>query len=255
MPFDYEVSAALLSEIWSALRVPVTPWEPATAGEAITECIARACRLGREHIRACLESILFRAAGNYEFASETRAELLQLLGMLSRPGLGRRPDGQSHPAALPEASLAGMAAFCMKLEMFGFEIDSGPVCEAAQAELRPRCKQSKTAAPLGTDAKRIEERLKKHIVMRAGRSRRQAKVHTLRTHRGFIIQAHLGRDLEPVRLDVFGPKYNMVSDWMNLLSADGAWSLELRDALGYDPCAVSAIDALPRNAGRVRKSG
>ena len=26
MPFDYEVSAALLSEIWSALRVPVTPW-------------------------------------------------------------------------------------------------------------------------------------------------------------------------------------------------------------------------------------
>ena len=209
----------------------------------------------QESIHACVESILFHAAGNYEFAPGTRAELLQVLGMLSRPGLGRRPGGQSHPAALPEASLAGMASFCMKLEMFGFEIDSGPVCEAAQAELRPRCKQSKTAAPLGTDAKRIEERLKKHIVMRAGRSRRQAKVHTLRTHRGFIIQAHLGRDLEPVRLDVFGPKYNMVSDWMNLLSADGAWSLELRDALGYDPCAVSAIDALPRNAGRVRKSG
>jgi len=64
--------------------------------------------------------------------------------------------------------------------------------------------------------------------MRSCHRREHHKVRTLRTHRGFIIQAYLGRDLEPVGLDVFGPKYSRVSDWMDLPGADVAWSIELR---------------------------
>ena len=247
MPFDCEVSAALLSEIWSALRAPVMPWGPALAGEAIRERVARACKLGRGHVSSYLENILFRAAGKFEFAPGTRAELIQVLGMLPRPDPGRY-DGPTHAPALFEPSLATIAAFCMKLEMFGFEIDSGPVCEAARAGLHPRCKHGKTAAPREMDAQRIEERLRKRVTLRAKGGRGYSKVRTLRTHRGFIIQSYLGRDLEPLRLDVFGPKYNRVGDWMALLKADAAWSLELRDAPGYNP-------DFPRNAALWRKSG
>ncbi len=232
MPIDYEVSAALLSEIWSTLRAPVMPWQSALAHEGITACFERARRLGREHFHACLESILYCAAGNFEFASETRAELLQLLEIPPRPDL-RRSDGHGRPAAPCEPSLASIAAFCMKLEMFGFEIDSGPVCEAAQADLRPRGKRGKTAAPREMETRRIEERLRKRVILRTKGGRGHARVRTLRTHRGFIIQTYLGRDLAPVRLDVFGPKYNKVGDWMALLNADATWSLELRDTPGY----------------------
>lgn len=247
MPFDYEVSAALLAEIWRSLRAPVMPWQQAPANSAVKKCVARARRLSQESMHACVESILFHAAGNFDFAPGTRAELIQVLCSPSRPDL----NGAAHPAALPEPSLPGLASFCIKLEMLGFEIDSGPVCEAAQASLRSRRKPGEAAPPDEMDAKRIEERVKKRAALRAKGRGEHTKVRTLRTHRGSIIQCYLGRDLEPVRLDVFGPKYNSVGDWMALLNADVAWSLELRDAPGYNPGTDFEAASFPRHASRI----
>lgn len=247
MPCEYEVSAALLSEIWSALRAPVMPWELSRAGGAIKELAVRASHLGREDLHTCLESILFRAA-HFEFSSSARAELIRVLGM--PPDL----EGPAHPAAVPEPSLASIAAFCMKLEMFGFGIDSAQVCGAARAEPRLRGKQGKAAALYEMDVLRMGERLKKRVIVRAKGRLAHSSVRTLRTHTGFIIQPYLGRDLEPVRLDVFGPKYNGVGDWMGLLKGDAAWSLELRDAPGYNPDSPLEAATFPRRAASGRKS-
>ncbi len=233
MPIDYEASAALLCEIWGALRMPVAPWKSASTYKAMRECFARACRCGENHFPTCVESILFRAAGDIEFAPEARAELAAMFRGASRPAL-RQTYGQGQAITLPKLSLAGIAAICVKLEMLAFDIDSRPILEVAQSELDRRCKTGKMAMPREFDAKWIEARFKSRVIMRSRHRREHQKVRTLRTHRGFIIQAYLRRNLEPVRLDVFGPKYSRVSDWMDLPGADMAWSIELRDAPGYD---------------------
>ena len=114
------------------------------------------------------------------------------------------------------------------MEMIGFEVDSEPIYEAARRELTQHATPTKIATPHHIDTIWMEERFKHHVVMHAHRGRRGRKVRTLRTHRGFILQATFGGDLEPVQLNVFGPKYARVSDWMRLLREDKAWSLELQ---------------------------
>ncbi len=246
IPLDYEVSGGLLSEIWSALRAPVLPHMLAPASTAIEYGGPRACRLGQQELRDCFETILFHAAGNVEFTPETRTELMQLLKAL--PCCFAAP---SHAAAPPEPLLSIVAPFCVKLEMLGFESDSGRVLEAVRAELCKRHKRGTAAAPREVETKRIEERLRKRVILRGKSGRGHRKVRTLRTHRGFIIQSYLGRDLEPVRLEVFGPRYKRVGDWMASLNADAAWSLELRDAPGYNPDCASSFSSKAAGGSKI----
>ncbi len=235
MPEEYEASAELLLEVWSVLREPVEPLQSANSRDAIEKCLARVCRGGEEYLPRCVERILFLAAGNREFSRETRKELAGLLGV--RSGLRRGMDSQdSGASALPGTPLARIAAFCAKLEMLGFDIDSGKILEGA---LHRQRKYGNAAELRAAGAGVAAARLKTHAVLRAPDNRRDRKIRTLRTHKGFIIQAHLDGGLDPIQLDIFGPKYNAVGEWMGLLSADAAWSLELRDAPGYDPAGLS----------------
>ena len=230
MVFHYKASGVLLSEVWGVLRTPISPWKSALAQQAIRESFERAQRRGGDPFETCCEDILSCAAGEAGLPPDARAELTAVLGRNSAKGrFGVSLDYWQ----------AKIAAFCLKLEMIGFDVNSGPICEAARGELAKEPKPTKIMRPHHIDAIWMEERFKQHVVMRAHHRGRRGKVRTLRTHRGFILQATFGRDQEPVQLDVFGPKYNKVSDWMGFLRADKAWSLELRDVPGYDPSGTA----------------
>jgi len=167
-------------------------------------------------------------AGDAGLTREARAELMVIL---------QPHNSKGGFSGLPDVWQAKIAALCLKLEMMGFDIDSEPICEAARRELAQQAKPTKMVTPHHIHTIWMEERFKSRVVLRAHHRGRRRKVRTLRTHRGFILQATFGRDLDPVQLDVFGPKYSRVSDWMGLLRPDKAWSLELRDVPGYNPAA------------------
>jgi hypothetical protein len=241
MPEEYEASAELLLEVWSVLREPVGPLQSAQSRDAIERCVARACRGGEEHLHRCIERILFLAAGNREFSPKTRKDLAAMLDVRPAPQLGTCAKESRVPAD-PATPLSRIAAFCAKLETLGFDIDSGKLLEGV-LHRQHRYGSSAVLRRTGTGAS--AGRLKTHAVLRARDDRRGRKIRTLRTHRGFIVQAHLDGGFDPIQLDIFGPKYNAVGEWMGLLSADAAWSLELRDAPGYDPAGRSQRQALP----------
>ena len=209
------------------------------------ESFERAQRRGGDQYETCCEDILSSAAGDAGLTPDARAELT---AMLQRSELEGRLGGSF------DHWQGKIADFCLKMEMIGFEVDSEPIYEAARRELTQHATPTKIATPHHIDTIWMEERFKHHVVMHAHRGRRGRKVRTLRTHRGFILQATFGGDLEPVQLNVFGPKYARVSDWMGLLREDKAWSLELRDVPGYEPGASrsdrDAQETLLQNASK-----
>ena len=227
MVFHYKPSDVLLAEIWDILRKPVTPWKSALLQQAIRESFERALRRGGDQYETCCEDILTCTAGDAGLSLDAHAELTIML---------RQSRSKSRFGASLDLWQAKIAALCLKLEMIGFDVDSGPICEAARGELA-KPKPTKIMRPHQIDTMWMEERFKHRVVMRVHHGGNRRKVRTLRTQRGFILQANFGRDLAPVQLDVFGPKYNRVSDWMGLLRPDKAWSLELRDVPGYNPAA------------------
>jgi len=228
MVFHYRTSGALLAKIWNVLSTPITPWASAIGQQAIRECFERAQRRGGDHYETCCEEILLCAAGGAGLTPDARADLMLLLRRNSRKG---------RIGASLDLWHIKIADFCLRLEMIGFDVDSGPICEAARGELLKELKPSKIVTPHLIDTLWMEERFKQHVVIRAHHGGKRRKVRTLRTHKGFILQAAFGRDQDLVQLDVFGPKYSKVGDWMVFLKADKAWSLELRDVPGYDPGA------------------
>ena len=228
MVFHYRASGVLLAEIWGVLRTPVTPWKSALLQQAIRESFERAQRRGGDPYETCCEDILSCAADDAGLTPDARADLKVIL---------RRSGSKGRFVSSLDLWQAQVAAFCLKLEMIGFDIDSELICEAARGELAKEPTPTKIMRPHHIDTIWLEERFKHRVVLRAHHGGKRRKVRTLRTHRGFILQATLGRDLDPVQLDVFGPKYSRVSDWMEGLREDKAWSLELRDVPGYDPGA------------------
>jgi len=228
MVFHYKASDVLLAEIWDILRTPVTPWKSALLQQAIRESLERAQRRGGDQYETCCEDILSCMAGDAGLSPDAHAELTVML---------RQSGSKGRFGGSLDLWQAKIADFCLKLEMIGFDVDSGPICEAATGERAQGPTFGEMMTPHPIDTILMKERFKHRVVTRVHHGGKRRKVRTLRTHRGFILQATLGRDLEPVRLDVFGPKYNRVSDWMGLLRPDKAWSLELRDVPGYNPAA------------------
>jgi hypothetical protein len=235
MAFYYRTSDALLSEIWRVLRTPVTPSGTALAQHAVKECFSLVRYRRGEPFHTCVESILTCVAGNAEISSAARAKLVAMLQVPNRRSLSRLDD-YGDATDFADLPLPKIADFCLRLEMLGFDIDSEPMCKLAWPD--PDSIPVKALEAYGIETISLKERHKNQVVVTAHNGRPHRAIHTLRTYRGFIIQAYLDRSLNPVRLDVFGPKYNAVGDWMDLLSGDVAWSLELRDAPGYDHRAL-----------------
>ncbi len=122
----------------------------------------------------------------------------------------------------------------MKLESMGFEIDSAPFPRHS----RPRFDSREI--PLTA---LFEQRLASHIRFAAGENGHR-KLRTLRTKRGFIIQARLDPAHEPQTLDIYGPRYKHARDWMDVLGAEGACPIEFRDAAGYNPGSAPPASGL-----------
>jgi hypothetical protein len=232
MALHYEFSEAVLSEIWSHLRRPILPSLSLRAQEAIKACVRR--RSGtRQDLEAFAEEVLFHAGGEFAFTSQTRKSLLKAI--TKQNFFVSAQDGRPLPV---------LAALCLQLETMGFDIDSEPLCAEALRRRHPGPNMTRTQTHLPSSW--AGRRLREHAIMRAHAGRHQV-IRTLRTHRGYIIRARLGRDWEPLSIDVFGPKYPRVSDWID---RGAAWSLELRDAAGYDSrnasreCSFSLFERL-----------
>jgi hypothetical protein len=218
MILHYEFSEAVLSEIWSHLRRPILPWLSMRAQEAIKACVRRGGREARQDLEAFAEEVCFHAAGGFAFTPQTRKSLLKAI---ARQSLSVCTE-DSRP-------VPPLAAFCVQLETMGFDIDSEPLC--AEAAWRRSAGPNITRAQIHPVPSWAAKRSREHVTMRGSHAGSHRVVRTLRTHRGYIIRARLGRDLEPLSIDVFGPKYPRVSDWID---RGAVWSLELRDAAGYD---------------------
>ncbi|MGA7329758.1 MAG: hypothetical protein WBX25_36075 [Rhodomicrobium sp.] len=217
MSIHHSVSPSLLSGIWDALREPVLPLESLRVKDTLNVCGQKAKRDGGKPFERYLNEVLFLAMRS-DFTSKGHQELLRML-LSEQPGKSL--------LGLPEDPIARLAAVCVKLEMMGFEIDSAPFLR-----LDPAAGRVVTAL--------FEQRLANHVGLIADNSAYR-KLRTLRTRRGFIIQGRLGTHLEPQRLDIYGPHYRHARDWIEALSAKGAWTLEFRDAAGYNPGSPPAV--------------
>jgi hypothetical protein len=228
MAVEYDPSALLLREVWTALRLPIVPARSLLARQALHAILIGAQRGRPDDFEGFASEILYHAAGDYAFGTPATTELIDMLRPRSRSTHGAVCN--AGVAEISEGSLMrDLAAFCLKLETIGFDIDSGPFCQIAEAGL------GRISSPLC-------DRFAKRVVLIDRATGPFRHLRTLRTHRGFILQARLDSDLQPLRIDVFGPKYNAVGEWMDLVGAEGAWSLELRDAPGYHP---EAGDRMP----------
>jgi len=188
MVFYYKASDVLLAEIWDILSTPVTPWKSALLQQAIRESFEWAQRCGGDPYETCCEDIPLCAAGDTGLSPDAHAELTV---MLRQSGVKGRFAGSL------DIWQAKLAAFCLKLEMMGFDIDSGPICDAARGELAKELQPTKIVTPHYIDTIWMEERFKQRVVIRTHRRVKRRKVRTLRTHRGFILQGIFGRDLAP----------------------------------------------------------
>jgi hypothetical protein len=125
MVFHYKASDVLLAEIWDILRTPVTPWKSALLQQVIRESFERAQRHGGDQYETCCEDILSCAAGDAGLSPEAHAELMVML---------RQSGSKGRFGGSRDLWQAKIADFCLKLEMIGFDVDSGPICEAARGE-------------------------------------------------------------------------------------------------------------------------
>ncbi len=127
MVFLYKASDVLLAEIWDILRTPVTPWKSALLQQAIRESFERALRRAGDQYETCCEDIMSCAAGDAGLSPDAHAELTVML---------RQSRSKGRFAGSLDLWQAGLAAFCLKLELIGFDLDSGPICEAVRAQPR-----------------------------------------------------------------------------------------------------------------------
>jgi hypothetical protein len=214
-----KIALPLLSGIWDALRDPVRPLQSLRTKEALESCARKARRDGGRPLERYVNEAVFLALRSCAFTSDYHRTFLGLLfpGVPAESDLGPLED-----------PLSRLAAVCVKLETMGFEIDSAPFL---------RLKHPRLDAPESPIALLFKQRLGSHIRFAAGENGHR-KLRTLRTKKGFIIQARLDAADEPQRLDIYGPRYRHARHWMDELSAEGACTIEFRDAAGYSPSST-----------------
>ncbi|HZV21037.1 MAG TPA: hypothetical protein VE986_05760 [Hyphomicrobiales bacterium] len=221
------MSEGLLRELWQILQMPVALGESLRTQQILRRSLLNFLGGSGTGVRIVAEEILFRAAGCRPLSAVARGELQVQFGVpLLDSGAARR-----HATEEPsERWLLQLISLCVKLETLGLDIDSEAVCK--NVKMLSRLKTLSVASAL-------EDRLRKRVTVYDANTAALAGVRALRTQRGFIIQAHLDRDLKPLSLNIFGPKYNAVAEWMAHVSAENAWHIELRDAPGYKLQAAS----------------
>jgi hypothetical protein len=219
------ISFSLLSGIWDALRDPVRPLQSLRTKEALESCARKARRDGGRPLERYVNEAVFLALRSGAFTTGSHREFLSLL---LPPGRGESDSG---PLADP---LSRLAAVCIKPETMGFETDSA---------LFLRLNRPRFDAPESPLTLLFKQRLASHIRFAASENGHR-RLRTLRTKRGFIIQARLDAAQEPQLLDIYGPRYKHARDWMDVLGAEEACTIEFRDAAGYNPSSAPPASGL-----------